>query len=104
VANLATSIKGVRKTTVAVNLAHALTRRDQRVLVADVDSQCNATSLLLPKEPGGNTLYEVFSEPDLEIGRCVYPTEYEKLFCLPTQYERYERARTAAAEVATRQL
>jgi chromosome partitioning protein len=74
---------GVGKTTVAVNLAHALTRRDQRVLVADVDSQCNATSLLLPKEPGGNTLYEVFSEPDLEVGLCVYPTEYEKLFCLP---------------------
>ena len=74
---------GVGKTTVAVNLAHALTRRDQRVLVADIDSQCNATSLLLPKEPGGNTLYEVFSEPDLDIGLCVYPTEYEKLFCLP---------------------
>jgi Mrp family chromosome partitioning ATPase len=37
---------GVGKTTVAVNLAHALTRRDQRVLVADVDSQCNATSLV----------------------------------------------------------
>jgi cellulose biosynthesis protein BcsQ len=47
---------GVGKTTVAVNLAHALTRRDQRVLVADIDSQCNATSLLLSKEPGGNTL------------------------------------------------
>ena len=43
---------GVGKTTVAVNLSHALTRRDQRVLVADTDSQCSATSLLLPKEPG----------------------------------------------------
>ena len=44
---------GVGKTTVAANLAHALTRREQRVLVVDVDTQCNATSLLLPKDPGG---------------------------------------------------
>jgi chromosome partitioning protein len=51
---------GVGKTTVAVNLAHALTRRDQRVLVVDIDSQCNATSLLLSKDRGGNTLYEIF--------------------------------------------
>ena len=74
---------GVGKTTVAVNLAHALTRRGQRVLVVDMDSQCNATSFLLPRAPNGNTLYEVFTEPDLNIGQCVHPTEYEKLFCLP---------------------
>jgi len=74
---------GVGKTTAAVNLAHALTRREQRVLVIDVDSQCNATSLLLPKDPGGNTLYEVFSEAALDVGQCIYPTEYERLFCLP---------------------
>jgi chromosome partitioning protein len=74
---------GVGKTTVAVNLAHALTRRDQRVLVIDTDSQCNATSLLLPKNPGGNTLYEVFAEPNLDVRQCIYATEYEKLFCLP---------------------
>jgi chromosome partitioning protein len=74
---------GVGKTTVAVNLAHALTRRGQRVLVVDMDSQCNATSFLLPWAPNGNTLYEVFTEPDLNIGQCVHPTEYEKLFCLP---------------------
>jgi cellulose biosynthesis protein BcsQ len=64
-------------------LAHALTRRGQRVLVVDMDSQCNATSFLLPRAPNGNTLYEVFTEPDLNIGQCVHPTEYEKLFCLP---------------------
>src|SRR2546426_9746704 len=41
---------GVGKTTVAVNLAHALTRRGQRVLVIDMDSQCNATSILCSKD------------------------------------------------------
>jgi chromosome partitioning protein len=74
---------GVGKTTVAANLAHALTRREQRVLVVDVDTQCNATSLLLPKDPGGNTLYEVFAEANIDVGQCIYATEYEKLFCLP---------------------
>ena len=71
---------GVGKTTVAVNLAHALTRREQRVLVVDIDSQCNATSLLLPKDPGGNTLYEIFAEGNIDVGQCIYATEYEKLF------------------------
>jgi chromosome partitioning protein len=74
---------GVGKTTVAVNLAHALTRRGQRVLVIDMDSQCNATSILYARDPGGDTLYEVFTEPEMNIGQCIYPTEYEKLFCLP---------------------
>ena len=74
---------GVGKTTVAVNLAHALTRRGQRVLVVDMDSQCNATSILCARDPGGDTLYEVFTEPEMNIGQCIYPTEYEKLFCLP---------------------
>ena len=74
---------GVGKTTVAVNLAHALTRRGQRVLVVDTDSQCNATSILYSKDPGKNTLYEVFAESDINIEQCLYPTEYEKLFCLP---------------------
>ncbi len=74
---------GVGKTTVAVNLAHALTRRGQRVLVIDTDSQCNATSILCSKEAGKNTLYEVFAESDVNIEHCISPTEYEKLFCLP---------------------
>jgi len=70
---------GVGKTTVAVNLAHALTRRGQRVLVIDMDSQCNATSILCARDPGGDTLYEVCTEPEMNIGQCIYPTEYEKL-------------------------
>lgn len=75
---------GVGKTTVAVNLAHTLTRKNKRLLVVDMDTQCNATSLLLPKRYSEkNTLYEVFSETDIDIEQCVYPTKYEKLFCLP---------------------
>ena len=81
--SIANNKGGVGKTTVAVNLAHALTRRGQRVLVIDVDSQCNATSILGPKDSGRHTLYEVFTESHLNVEQCIYPTEYEKLFCLP---------------------
>src|SRR6266699_4294545 len=48
-----------------------------------MDSQCNATSILCTRDYGGDTLYEVFTEPEMNIGQCIYPTEYEKLFCLP---------------------
>jgi cellulose biosynthesis protein BcsQ len=74
---------GVGKTTATVNLAHALTRRNQRVLVIDMDSQSNSTSLLLARDPGDHTLYEVLTEADVSIPQCVHPTEYERLDCLP---------------------
>lgn len=73
---------GVGKTTATVNLAHALTRRNQRVLAVDMDSQCNTTSLLLGRDAGGHTLYEVFTE-ETPISQCIHPTEYERLACLP---------------------
>lgn len=72
---------GVGKTTTAVNLAHGLTRQGQRVLVVDMDSQCNSTNILLRWRVPNDTLYEVFSE-DARMSDCIYPTEYERLFCL----------------------
>jgi chromosome partitioning protein len=74
---------GVGKTTVAINLSHALTRRDKRILVIDLDSQCNATSILLPRTNIRNTLYELFEDPTVETSQCVYSTAYEKLSCIP---------------------
>jgi chromosome partitioning protein len=72
---------GVGKTTTTVNLAHVLTRQSQRVLVIDMDSQCNSTNLLLRGRTPNDTLYEVYSE-DTPVANCIYPTEYERLFCL----------------------
>jgi len=75
---------GVGKTTVTVNLAHSLTCKKKRVLVLDIDTQCNATSLLMPKDSNNkSSLYEIFSELDLHIEKCIYSTKYEKLFCIP---------------------
>lgn len=74
---------GVGKTTATVNLAHALTRRHQRVLAVDMDSQCNTTSILLGNDVSRHTLYEVLTEEDVPISKCIYPTDYEHLSCLP---------------------
>ena len=77
---------GVGKTTVAVNLSHALTRQGQRVLVVDMDPQCNSTSILLQSNPDAHTVYDVFTEEDLHLSQCIHATSYEQLDCLPNTH------------------
>lgn len=81
---------GVGKTTVTCNLGHALTRLKKRILIVDMDSQCNATSLLLPQNANIKySLYELLDpdENDFPIEKCIYTTEYENLYCLPNVAE-----------------
>ncbi len=76
---------GVGKSTVSCTLGHALTRRNQRVLIVDNDPQGNATSLLLPKNSQlRNTLYEFLDlENTIPIEKSIHATQYEDLFCIP---------------------
>ena len=77
---------GVGKTTVACNLAHALGLLGKRVLVADLDSQCNATALPIPKEdPPQPGLYELLRPdgPDPALEDYLLTTRYDNVFCLP---------------------
>lgn len=85
---------GVGKTTLTVTLAHVLSARKyaKRVLVADLDSQCNASDLLLPKETYENTLYDLLSG-DVDPHDCIYPTNYTNLDIIPNEEE------TAALEI-----
>lgn len=61
---------GVAKTTLAVNLAHALAAfHDKRVLLVDLDPQFNATQCLLGgetyvqgREDGAHTVFQVFDD------------------------------------------
>lgn len=63
---------GVGKTTLAVNLADVLARReDKRVLIVDLDPQFNATQCLLSgedyvsrREAGGDTIVSIFNEAE----------------------------------------
>jgi chromosome partitioning protein len=76
---------GVGKTTVTCNLAHALARRGRRVLVVDLDSQCNATSLLIPPEQTPErSLFDLLARDALAapLGDYLQPTPYDGVFCL----------------------
>jgi chromosome partitioning protein len=77
---------GVGKTTVACNLAHALGLTGKRVLVVDLDSQGNATALLIPKGTNHrHSLYEVLEQdgPRGKLQDYCCPTRYDQVFCLP---------------------
>ena len=77
---------GVGKTTVTCNLAHALGLMGKRVLVVDLDSQCNATGLLIPKEDTPrHSLYELLQPdgPGANLEDYLLATRYDNVFCLP---------------------
>jgi chromosome partitioning protein len=77
---------GVGKTTVTCNLAQALGLAGRRVLVIDLDSQCNTTQLLFPAAAGPhNSLYELLAKNEKvsSLPDYIYPTRYDKVFCLP---------------------
>ncbi len=77
---------GVGKTTVTCNLAHALGLEGRRVLVVDLDSQCNTTQLLFPQDTQPrNSLYELLVKDNnvLPLTDYIYSTRYDNVFCLP---------------------
>lgn len=75
---------GVSKTTTVINLGHALSLLDRRVLVVDMDHQANL-STQLRTEDRKRSLYELMDPTDTttNIEDCIYPTLYRNLEILP---------------------
>lgn len=68
---------GVGKTTTAVNLAYTLSQ-NHRVLVVDMDPQCNCTKFFAKVNSKGYTVQDVLSCPD-KIKTSIRRTKYQNL-------------------------
>ena len=74
---------GVGKSTTCVNLAGYLATFGKKVLVVDIDQQCNASSHLgIDKNSGKKTIYDVIVD-DSTIEEAIIPTKLENLFLIP---------------------
>lgn len=78
---------GVGKTSISCNLAVALSRLQRKVLVVDMDSQCNASGILMGAELSPDySLYELL-DPDNDspapLSQHIYSTKHDGVFCLP---------------------
>lgn len=78
---------GSAKTTTAVTLATILGELDKKVLLVDIDPQCNATSLMNIQKPQytiNNLFVERSSKIDYEyVKKCIYETEYKNVSLIP---------------------
>lgn len=78
---------GVAKTTTALSLAHAFARKDpqKKILLIDLDSQRNATSILLGNQDiqPERSVYALFQSKKPESG-VIYSTKLPNLFLIPS--------------------
>lgn len=79
---------GVTKSTSTVNIGYGLAYSGYKVLILDMDPQCNATYTLTgsldEKSDGENTLYEVLIPKETrDIHEVIVPTQHPNLFLAP---------------------
>lgn len=77
---------GVGKTTISANLSHALALQGRKVLLVDMDPQCNATMLMMPEDSyptKENSMYAVMREPDILPQATIWQSKYTGLDTLP---------------------
>lgn len=92
---------GVGKTSLAINLAAALAERGKRVLLIDLDHQCNSTAGV-GVDPSTDsdflTVYDLFLGPKVEIADVIRQTSIPNLDLIPSSEY------LAAAEVQLPQM
>jgi chromosome partitioning protein len=77
---------GCGKSTTTYNLADALSRQKKKVMIIDMDSQCNTTKIILDKAATiKNSLYELLtSKNDItSLNNFIYPTTCKKVVLIP---------------------
>jgi chromosome partitioning protein len=77
---------GVGKTTTAISTGVALSLAAKRVLVVDLDAQCNSTEILFGAYPEHlkNSLYDLLNPDEkIEPESAIYSTQYHGLSVLP---------------------
>ncbi len=74
---------GTGKTTITTHLGVALSKLNNRVLVIDNDSQCNATSLLLSGVNFKYSMYDFLTDSKDDKKEYEVSTSFQNLYCLP---------------------
>lgn len=69
---------GVGKTTTSINLAYSLMSLEKKVLLIDLDPQCNSTRFFAKVNCTGQTVQDVLENPK-QINHCIYRTKYKRI-------------------------
>ena len=81
---------GVGKTSTTINLGAALSEKNHKVLVVDLDPQFNCTAGvgIDPSENNGiKTVYDLIKNPSLDPGEVILNTNIENLDLIPSSLD-----------------
>lgn len=75
---------GVGKTTTSINLAYSLMSLGKKVLLIDLDPQCNSTKFFAKVNYTGQTVQDVLMNPEA-INHSIYRTKYKEIDIMSTR-------------------
>ena len=95
---------GCGKSTSALNLVHVLAEQGYTILLIDLDDQQNTTSSISRLVQGTYTIEDLLLKDDLGLDQVSYPTEWEKVWILPSSSNLSGVTKTLDGEVGGHQI